>query len=52
MLGFLITIVVTAISLLIISKLPFGVEIESPIKALIAGAIIGAFDGLYNLRRC
>ncbi|MEX0269638.1 phage holin family protein [Leptolyngbyaceae cyanobacterium UHCC 1019] len=49
MLGFLIAIVVTAISLLIISKLPFGVEIDHPIKALIAGAIIGAFDGLYNL---
>lgn len=48
MAGFLIVIVVTAVSLLIISKLPFGVEIDSPIKALIAGAIIGAFDGLYN----
>ncbi len=49
MLGFLITIVVTAVSLLIISKLPFGVEIDNPVKALIAGAIIGAFDGLYHL---
>ena len=49
MLGFLIAIVVTAVSLLIISKLPFGVEIDNPVKALIAGAIIGAFDGLYNL---
>jgi putative membrane protein len=49
MLGFLISIIVIAISLLIISKLPTGVEIDSPLKALIAGAIIGAFNGLYSL---
>lgn len=49
MVGFLISIVVIAISLLIISKLPIGVEIDNPFKALVAGAIIGAFDGLYNL---
>jgi len=49
MTGFLISIVVTAISLWIISKLPTGVEINHPIKALIAGAIIGAFNGLYSL---
>lgn len=49
MAGFLISIVVIAISLLIISKLPFGIEINHPVKALIAGAIIGALDGLYNL---
>jgi putative membrane protein len=49
MTGFLISIVVTAISLLIISKLPTGVEINSPVKALIAGTIIGAFNGLYSL---
>lgn len=47
--GFLITVVVTAISLLIISKLPIGVEIDNPVIALIAGAIIGAFSGLYSL---
>lgn len=49
MTGFLIAIIVTAVSLLIISKLPIGVEIDSPFKALIAGAIIGAFNGLYSL---
>lgn len=49
MIGFLIAIIVTAISLLILSKLPIGVEFDKPIKALIAGAIIGAFDGLYSL---
>jgi putative membrane protein len=47
--AFLITIVVTALSLLIISKLPTGVEIDSPFVALVAGGIIGAFSGLYNL---
>ena len=49
MAGFLISIVVTAVSLWIISKLPFGVDIDSPIKALSAGAIIGAFNGFYSL---
>ncbi len=49
MVGFLISIIVIAISLLVISKLPTGVEIDRPWKVLIAGAIIGAFDGLYNL---
>jgi putative membrane protein len=49
MVGFLITIVAIAISLLVISKLPVGVEINHPFKALAAGAIIGIFDGLYTL---
>lgn len=49
MTGFLISIVITAISLLIISKLPIGVEIDSPFKAVVAGAVIGAFNGLYSL---
>ncbi|MBF2025918.1 MAG: phage holin family protein [Oscillatoriales cyanobacterium C42_A2020_001] len=46
---FLISIVVTAISLLIISKLPTGVEVDSPFIALIAGAIIGAINGFWGL---
>ena len=46
MLGFLVSVVVIAISLLIISKLPTGVEVDSPWIALIAGAIIGAFNGI------
>jgi putative membrane protein len=46
---FLISIVVTAISLLIISKLPTGVEIANPFIALISGAIIGAFNGIWGL---
>lgn len=49
MIGFLISIVITAVSLWIISKLPLGVEINHPSKALVAGAIIGAFNGLYSL---
>ncbi|EHC09054.1 phage holin family protein [Fischerella thermalis] len=49
MAGFIISVVVIAISLLIISKLPTGVEIDSPWIALIAGAIIGAFNGFWSL---
>lgn len=49
MTGFLISIVVTAVSLWIISKLPTGVEIDNPWKAIVAGTIIGAFNGLYSL---
>ncbi len=47
--AFLISIVVIAISLLIITKLPTGVEVDNPWIALIAGAIIGAFNGIYGL---
>jgi putative membrane protein len=49
MTAFIISVVVTAISLLIISKLPTGVEVDNPFIALIAGAIIGAFSGLWGL---
>lgn len=49
MIGVLIAIIITALSLLIISKLPLGVEINHPFKALVAGAVIGAFNGLYSL---
>lgn len=46
---FLISILVTAVSLLILTKLPTGVEVDSPAIALISGAIIGAFNGLWSL---
>lgn len=46
--SFLITVVVLAISLWLISLLPLGVEVDSPVKALLGGAIIGAFYGLYH----
>ncbi|MGB3136342.1 MAG: phage holin family protein [Nodosilinea sp.] len=49
LIGFLISVVILAISLLIISKIPpIGVEIDSPIKALRGGAIIGAFNGIWG----
>ena len=37
----LIVWVVTSISLLIISKLPFGVEVDSPRKAFLSAAVLG-----------
>jgi putative membrane protein len=44
-LSFLITAVVVAVSLLIISYIPFlGVEVDSPGKALTAGAIFGLLN--------
>lgn len=46
--SFLITVVVLAISLWLISLLPLGVEVDSPVKALLGGAIIGVFYGLYH----
>lgn len=49
MIPFLISVVVLAVSLLIISKLPTGVEVDNPWIALIAGAIIGAFSGFWGL---
>ncbi|HIK19107.1 MAG TPA: phage holin family protein [Leptolyngbyaceae cyanobacterium M33_DOE_097] len=49
MIPFLITVVVLALSLFIISKLPTGVDVDNPIAALLGGAIIGVFNGLYYL---
>lgn len=49
MVGFIITVVVLALSLWLISLLPIGVEIDSPAKALMGGAVIGALNGLYHL---
>lgn len=49
MISLLISIVVLALSLLVISKLPTGVEVDNPWIALIAGAIIGAFNGVWGL---
>lgn len=44
-LSFVITAVVTAISLLIISYIPFlGIEVDSPGKALIAGGVFGLLN--------
>jgi len=46
--GLLITVVVLAISLWLVSLLPTGVEIDSPVKALLGGAIIGLLYGIIN----
>jgi putative membrane protein len=46
---FLITVIVLAVSLLIISKLPIGVEVDSPVKALIGGAIIGILHAILGI---
>lgn len=44
---FIIGVIVTAISLLIISKIPFlGIEVDSVSKALIAGAVFGILNWL------
>lgn len=45
--GLLITVVVLAISLWLVSLLPTGVEVDSPVKALLGGAIIGILNSLY-----
>jgi putative membrane protein len=43
-LPFLITCLVTAVSLVIISKLPLGVEVDSFAKAAIAGLVFGVLN--------
>ncbi|GAB4369229.1 MAG: hypothetical protein Kow00121_08940 [Elainellaceae cyanobacterium] len=49
MIGFLISIIVNAITLFIISKIPpVGIEIDKPIAALLGGAIIGVFNGIWG----
>ena len=44
MIPFLVTLLVTAVSLLIISKLPTGVEIDSVKKAIFSALIFGALN--------
>lgn len=46
LISFLLTTLVFTISLLIISKLPIGVEIDSFNKALISGIVIGLLNAL------
>lgn len=43
-LGILISLVVTAVSLIIISKIPIGVEIDSFPKALLSAAVFGLLN--------
>jgi len=49
MVSFLIVAVVIAIGLMILTYLPFGVEVESPWKALIAGIVLGILQGAAQL---
>lgn len=44
--GLLIFAVVTAVSLVIISKLPLGIDIDSFPKAFLSGLVIGALNSL------
>ncbi len=44
MTAFIITAIVTAISLLIISKLPLGIEIDSIWKAVVAAVVFGILN--------
>ncbi|MCW6037643.1 phage holin family protein [Spirulina subsalsa FACHB-351] len=44
--AFLVIALVTAFSLLIVARLPFGVEIESTEKAITAGLVLGLLNGL------
>ena len=46
MITFLITAIVTAISLIIISQLPLGIEIDSTGKAVVAGIVFGVLNGV------
>lgn len=43
---FLITVLILTLSLLILSKLPLGVDIDSFNKALIAGLVLGLINAL------
>lgn len=44
MTGFLVTTIVTAVSLLIISRLPLGIEIDGVWKALVAAVVFGILN--------
>jgi putative membrane protein len=46
MIPFLITCLVTAASLLIISRLPLGIEVDSSGKAIVAGLVFGVLNAI------
>jgi len=47
--AFIITCLVTAVSLVILSKLPLGIEIDSFSKAAIAGLVLGILNGIAQI---
>jgi putative membrane protein len=46
LIGFIITVIVVALGLLVISKLPIGVEVDSVGIAIIAAIVFGVLNGL------
>ncbi|OLP17342.1 hypothetical protein BST81_16190 [Leptolyngbya sp. 'hensonii'] len=46
MTAFLIAALITAVSLLIISKLPLGIQVDSFWKALVAAIVFGILNGI------
>jgi len=48
MIPFLITCLVTAASLLIISRLPLGIEVDSTGKAIVAGLVFGVLNAVVD----
>jgi putative membrane protein len=46
LIGFIITSLVTAVSLLIISRLPLGIEIDNITKAIIAAVVFGILNAI------
>ncbi|MEB3357635.1 MAG: phage holin family protein [Synechococcales bacterium] len=47
--GFIISILINALTLFILSKIPLiGIEINKPIAAFLGGAIIGIFSSIWN----
>ncbi len=47
--GFLVTLVVTAIALIIISKIPLGVEIDGFDKALVSAFVFGILNAIAHM---
>lgn len=48
LIGLIITTLVVALGLLVISKLPIGVEIDSLTIALISAVVFGLLNGVFN----
>lgn len=50
MVGLIISVIINALTLFIISKIPpIGIEVTKPVAALLGGAIIGLFNGIWGL---
>ncbi len=48
LIAFIITTLVTAVSLIILSKLPLGIEIDSFQKAVISAIVLGIVNGILS----